>query len=113
MMQTGKVIPAGSDLEWIESVKKQGARKVSPALLYVKKVNKSDGTDQRSEREKCIIELDKNPVTDITVLKDDFMSRIDEVLYEIFDIEKPFTYTDNVKKCEKCNYKNICRRYRK
>ena len=110
IMQAVKDIPAESDLEWINSVRKQGVKKVSPALLYVKKVNKNDGKDLRCEREKCIIELEKNPVTDITVLKDDFMSRLDEVLYEIFDIDKPFTFTDNEKKCENCDYKNICGR---
>ena len=110
IMQAGKEIPAESDLEWINSVRKQGVKKVSPALLYVKKVNKNDGKDLRCEREKCIIELEKNPVTDITVLKDDFMSRLDEVLYEIFDIDKPFTFTDNEKKCENCDYRNICGR---
>lgn len=113
MMNAGNEIPAGSDLDWINTVKENGAKKVSPVLLYVKKVNKGDETDKRSEREKCIIELEQKPVTDITTLKDDFMRRIDEVLYEIFDIEKPFTFTDNEKKCENCDYRNICGRHTK
>ena len=110
IMRTGVDIPEDSDLAWIESVRKHGARRVSPSLLYVKKVNKGDGKDQRSEREKCIIELDKEPVTDITTLKDEFIRRVDEVLTEIFDAEKPFAIAADEHKCEYCDYRNICRR---
>lgn len=110
IMREGKEIPANSDLAWINDVMKPGIKKVSPSLVYVKNRNLSNEKDPRSGREKCIIALDKEPVTDIEVLKDEFMKRIDEVLYEMFDIDKPFTYTDNEKKCEYCDYRNICGR---
>lgn len=103
-------VPAGSDLAWINDVKQKGVKKVSPVLLYVKDVKSSDSKDQRREREKCIIELEKIPVVDISVLKDEFIKRIDEVIYEIFDIDKPFTFVQDKRKCERCNYRNICGR---
>ena len=52
----------------------------------------------------------EEPVTDITTLKDEFMRRVDEVLTEIFDADKPFDIAADEHKCEYCDYRNICRR---
>lgn len=112
IMVTKKEQPSKSDLAWINDVMKTGAKKVAPSLLYMKK-SKDKKTNQAIDnvgREECILKLDKEPVTDIKVLKEKFIEHLNGVLYDIFDIEKPFTFAHNDKKCEYCDYKEICGR---
>ncbi len=98
-------------LEWIEDVKRTGAVKVSPSLLYMRK-KKAEGQKSASDmtREECVIRLGSDPVTDIRVLKQEFIARLDSVLYDIFDKEKKFTYAKDEKNCKYCDYKDICGR---
>ena len=98
------------DLAWVNDVVKSGAQKVAPSLLYMKK-SKDKKTKQPIDnisREDCIIKLDKEAVTDIKSLKEEFIAKLDDVLYEIFDIDTPFSFAQNEKSCEYCKYKGIC-----
>lgn len=112
-----KIINEGIDitgeegLEWIDEVRKSGATKVSPSLLYMrkKKADKQYPTGGMN-RDEWVLKLGENRVTDIGILKDEFMTRLNEVLYEIFDKDKEFTFAKDEKNCNYCDYKDICGR---
>lgn len=109
LMNNGTVLPKDDDLAWINEVKASGASKVAPSLLYMKKSkDRKTGLPIDSRREECIIKLDKEAVTDIKSLKEEFIERLDRVLYEIFDIDTPFAHVQDEKKCQYCDYKGIC-----
>ena len=42
--------------------------------------------------------------------KKDFVDRLSELLHEVFDPEKPFEQTEDLKRCGYCTYKEICNR---
>lgn len=77
------------------------ARKVSPSLLYIHK-------KAAAQREDFIVKLGGEPITDISPLHSEFIQKLKETLSEIFDIETPFTPTDDRNRCEWCDYKKIC-----
>lgn len=89
-----------SSHDCIAKLQSAAASRISPSLLYVHKKN--------TPRSEFVVKLGKQPVDDITVIKDDYMARLNKVLSEIFDIKVPFTPTTNTKKCEYCDYKEIC-----
>ena len=89
------------DFEWIEKVRKECARKIAPSLLYIH-------DPENSSRESFIVDVLKNPVTDITDIKEEYMQKLTEVLQEIFDENKPFTPAKNERTCEYCDYRKIC-----
>ena len=68
--------------------------------------------EKDAAREDYIVDVkdDKNegPVTDITVIKKDFMSLLNNVLVEMFDSKVPFAPTDDASRCEYCDYRKIC-----
>mgnify|MGYP003296958684 CR=1 FL=1 len=92
-------------------MRKSGATKVSPSLLYMrkKKADKQYPTGGMN-RDEWVLKLGENRVTDIGILKDEFMTRLNEVLYEIFDKDKEFTFAKDEKNCNYCDYKDICGR---
>lgn len=98
-------------MEWIEDVRKSGATKVSPSLLYMrkKKIDKHYPTGGM-DRNEWIIKLGDERVTDINILKEEFTAKLNEVLYEIFDKDKEFTFAKEDKNCQYCEYKEICGR---
>ena len=98
---SGKDVAGKGDFEWIDKVKAQPARKVSPSLLYIH-------TPDETQRENFIIDVQKTPVTDIRTIKEEYMLKLNDVLNEIFDIKKPFAPVDDAKKCEFCDYRKIC-----
>jgi hypothetical protein len=78
------------DFAWIEEIRKQGARKISPSLLYIH-------DPENSSRESFVVDVLNEPVKDICTIKDDYMTRLKSVLEEIFDIDKPFVPASNEK----------------
>ncbi len=54
--------------------------------------------------------LDKEELTDASVILDDFEARLNEVVTEIFDPGKPFFQTEITETCKFCPYKAICYR---
>ena len=89
------------DFAWIDEIKKQGARKISPSLLYLH-------DPQNSSRENFVVDVLNEPVKDICTIKDEYMTRLKSVLEEIFDVNKPFVPASNEKSCENCDYRKIC-----
>jgi CRISPR/Cas system-associated exonuclease Cas4 (RecB family) len=52
--------------------------------------------------------MEKRPVEDISVIETEYMSRMKPLLADIFDIDKPFVPATDSKKCDYCEYKEIC-----
>ena len=90
-------------MNWINSIDNGDAYKISPSLLYVNK-------KENAKREEFIVQLDNEPVTDITTLKKLYLQELDAVLEEIFDINKPFMPAKDCDKCKYCDYKKLCKR---
>ena len=89
--------------QWFCELKKQEARKVSPSLLYIHNM-------KNVKREEYVIDILKEPVMDISKIKDEFMAKLKCVIEEIFNKEIPFIPTEDIKRCEYCDYKEICRK---
>lgn len=92
----------GGGGKWDNILKPLKPSKVAPHLLYVHK--NSDGV----ERADYIVDIKDNPVSDISTIKKDFLNKLNNVLVEIFDRNMPFAPADDVKRCEFCDYKNLC-----
>ena len=73
---------------------------VSPALLFIQH-SQADGYDPT-------LLIGKERIDDIEMYRSDFMENIERVLMEIFNIEQPFTPTDDKERCAKCPYKLMC-----
>ena len=54
--------------------------------------------------------MDKNPIDNVADFKDEFLARLQDVLLDIFDIDKPFAPTEDKERCTYCEYRNICGR---
>lgn len=77
-----------------------GSKSVAPALLYP--------AFARENGYSPILKMDKAEITDASVFYEEFMSRLQSLLNEIFDYTKPFRPTSQAKQCEKCFYRNFC-----
>lgn len=87
-------------------VRKQNL-KVAPSLLYIHRAASEDYSP--------VIEMGeprqpKVPVDDFSIYEDEFRDRLNTLLSEIFNPEEPFTQTDNLKSCEYCDFKALCKR---
>ena len=89
--------------EWLRRTVECGAKEIAPSLLYV-------SNSSKEKREDFIIDVLKKPVTDITAIKEEYLVRLKAVLEEIFDSSLQFTPTDDEDKCEKCEYRALCRK---
>ena len=86
---------------WVKKIDPVAERKISPSLLYVHHKDNAERTD-------FVIKVQKNPVEDISAIEAEYMKRLQQVLTDIFDIDKPFVPATDSKKCEYCDYKEIC-----
>lgn len=82
-------------------------QKVAPSLLYIHRA--------ASEEYSPVIEMGeprqpKVPVGDFSDYEEEFRALLSTLLEEIFDPENPFTQTENLKTCEYCDFKALCRR---
>ena len=91
----------GNGCEWVKKITSPDARKISPQLLYVHHKD-------NASRKEYVVKMAKTPVDDISVIETEYMSRMEALLAEIFDIDKPFVPATDSKKCEYCDYKEIC-----
>lgn len=81
--------------------------KVAPSLLYIHKA--------ASDSYSPVIEMGaprqtKIPVNNFAFFEDDFRERLQKLLQEIYDPSIPFNQTENIKRCEYCDYKSLCKR---
>ena len=102
LLSGNTVKTSGGDCDWGNILKSLKPTKVSPHLLYVHK-EKND-----AKREDYIVDVKDEPITDIAVIKKDFMALMNNVLVDIFDKNIPFKPTCDIKRCEYCDYKKIC-----
>lgn len=103
LMKDGKDYANDADLCWIEEVKKSNINKVVPELLYL--VRKDNAM-----HEDFVVDIDKRAIENVGEYKSEFLSRMQEVLQNIFDEENSFAPTEERKRCEYCEYKGICGR---
>lgn len=73
---------------------------VSPALLYIQHTAGDDFDPT--------IIYDKQPVTDISVYRDEFMTEVQETITEIFDPAMPFGCVQEEDACKYCPYRSLC-----
>jgi ATP-dependent helicase/DNAse subunit B len=73
---------------------------VSPALLYIQ--------HSRADNYDPIIKIADEPIDDIHKYQDEFMKELEALLADIFDPAKPFSPTDEHKRCQTCPYKKLC-----
>ena len=86
---------------WVKKIDPVAERKISPSLIYVHHKDNAERTD-------FVIKVQKNPVEDISAIEAEYMKRLQQVVTDIFDIDKPFVPATDSKKCEYCDYKEIC-----
>lgn len=80
---------------------------VAPALLYIHRAS--------SESYSPVIEMGeprkpRTPVTNFTFYEDEFRDRLKALLEEIYNEEESFAQTANLKACEYCDFKALCKR---
>ena len=93
--------PVHKEENWLQELKMHDTRKVSPSLLYIHNM-------ENVKREEYTIDILKNPVTDISTIKKEYMEKLTTVIEEIFDVNTPFSPCDDKKRCEYCDYRKIC-----
>ncbi len=81
--------------------------KVAPSLLYIHRA--------ASETYSPVIEMGearqpKMPVNNFAFYEDEFRERLQTLLQEIYNPEEAFTQTEDTKKCEFCDFRELCRR---
>lgn len=102
LLSGNMVKTSGGGCNWSNILKPLKPTKVSPHLLYVHKEN------NKAIREDYIVDVKDEPVTDISVIKKEFIEQLNCVLVDIFDKNVPFKPTCDEKRCEYCDYKKIC-----
>ena len=73
---------------------------VAPGLLFIQHA----GTDNYDPT----LCLNKEPVTDIATVEEDFMQHLGSVISEIFNPEADFIPTDDRQRCRTCPYAGLC-----
>ena len=74
---------------------------ISPALLFIQHAGVDD-----YDPTLC---LAKEPVNDISVIAEPFMSHIDAIISDIFAPDSSFVPTDDRQRCRHCPYAALCR----
>ena len=54
---------------------------------------------------------DSHPVNSFGLVADEFSRKLKEAIQEIYNEDKDFIQTDNLKECENCPYSIICHRH--
>ena len=73
---------------------------IAPALLFIQHAS-AEGYDP-------VLTINKQKITDIGVVEQEFSKRLQQVLTEIFDPAHSFQPTINRKLCAECAYKQLC-----
>ena len=102
-MNDGKDYSNHEFYNWIERVKQADIRKVVPELIYI--IRKDDAL-----HEDFVVDVNGTPIENAADFKSDFLARLEKVLQDIFNDEKPFAPTDKKERCSYCEYRGICGR---
>lgn len=79
-------------------------RKLAPVLLYLR-------SSASPSEDSIYMKMNGEPVTDFAgKYLDDYESRLQETVSEIFNKDVAFTQTKLISNCKYCDFKNICRR---
>lgn len=86
---------------------RQESLKVAPSLLYIHRAAADDYSP--------VIEMGeprqpKVPIDNFALIEDEFRAELEKLLQEIFGKDELFDQTQELKKCEYCDYKGICKR---
>ncbi len=73
---------------------------VSPSLLFIQHAGVKDYDPT--------LYIDKERLTDVIDIKDDFGKLLHQTVNEIFDAEVPFTPTNDKQRCQTCAFAQIC-----
>ncbi len=73
---------------------------VSPALLFIQHTKSKDYDPT--------LTVNKQPITDVGVYRDDFMRLLKERLSELYNPDVPFGLTDDENVCRVCPYRLMC-----
>jgi ATP-dependent helicase/DNAse subunit B len=76
--------------------------RVIPLILYINK--------QLNQIDDIKITFGKEKLNDIRQIEQEFFNCLNEVISNIFALDKPFTQTENTDICMYCDFKQICRR---
>ncbi|MBR3884274.1 MAG: PD-(D/E)XK nuclease family protein [Bacteroidaceae bacterium] len=87
----------------IAAIENKMCEKASPTLIYIHK----KFSEQRKD---CVVKIADTPIVNVEMVRQEFMKLLNNLLEEIFDIEKPFKPIDDIKRCEWCDFKNLCGR---
>ena len=87
--------------------RKQPTMKIAPALLYIHRA--------ATETYSPVIQMGeprkpKEAVEDFSKYEKEYRERLQGLLEEIFNPEKPFTQTEIIEKCTYCDFKALCKR---
>ena len=81
-----------------------GSNAVVPEVLKVRDLFKGDFSTQLKDKDRSL------PVEDFGDYKEEFTKKLTAVIDEIFDSQVPFDQCTEVKLCQWCAFKVICRR---
>lgn len=86
---------------------RQQPLKVAPSLLYIHRA--------ASESYSPVVEMGaprqpKIPVSNFAFYEDEFRERLTALLQEIYNPEEAFNQTEDLKKCEYCDFRSLCKR---
>lgn len=77
------------------------AKKVSPSLLYIHR-------SSSMQRPDYVVTMNKEPITDANILREEFKILLKEKISEIFNPKIPFTPTCEESRCLWCDFKKLC-----
>ena len=78
---------------------------IAPALLFMQQT--ADHAS-RSEELDPVLSIDKEKISDIRIIEEEFQALLQKELTKMFDENEPFHPTDNIEQCQKCPYKHLC-----
>ncbi|MFT3739258.1 MAG: PD-(D/E)XK nuclease family protein [Breznakibacter sp.] len=79
-------------------------RRIAPAVLQLKNVF------SQNDYSVSIGEYKNVQMLELDLVEDEFNDRMRSLLDGLFDTQRPFVQTDEVKKCEMCAYRTLCNR---
>lgn len=74
--------------------------KVSPSLMFIRKFD--------ADNPLATLFLNNEPVNDIADIEDELVTRLTDLLTEIYSPEGEFAPTDKTKRCETCDFRHLC-----
>lgn len=85
----------------IAAIESGKADKVSPSLLYIHRKSSARRPD-------FVVTMNKQPITDVNILREEFKILLKEKIKEIFNPEIPFAPTCDESRCLWCDFKKLC-----